>query len=95
MVLTRNGKEAAAKAYAEEKGIHKGTVLGGESLVSNATVGNILGKLSQLQNQAEASLVELENGKYGIDYEVAMEMKESADDQYYLMGTDRYDGSFI
>ena len=95
MILTRTGKEAPAKSYAEKNGIHKGTVLGGDSLVSNATVGNILGKLSQLQNQAEASIVELENGEYGIDYEVIMDVKDSADDQYYFMATDGYDGSFI
>ena len=95
LILTKNGKETFAKAYAEKNGIHKGTVLGGDGLVSNATVGNILGKLSQLQNQATVSVVEIDNEEYGINYEVCMEVKESADDDYYLMTADRYDGSMI
>ena len=70
-------------------------MLGGDGLVSNATVGNILGKLSQLQNQATVSVVEIDNEEYGINYEVCMEVKESADDDYYLMTADRYDGSMI
>lgn len=46
LILTRTGKETAAKDYAEANEIHSGVVLGGEGLIDDKTVENVFGRLS-------------------------------------------------
>lgn len=43
LILTKTGKEAAAKKYAQENQISQGVVLGGNLLISDETVKNIFG----------------------------------------------------
>ncbi|MBQ2879767.1 MAG: cell wall-binding repeat-containing protein, partial [Anaerotignum sp.] len=43
LVLTQNGKQAAAKAYADENGIKGGYVMGGTMLIADDTVRDIFG----------------------------------------------------
>lgn len=43
LILTMTGKEAAAKAYAEEYDIHSGCILGGSKLISDASAKKIFG----------------------------------------------------
>ena len=93
LILVKTGKVAAAMTYAEAKKVHKGSVLGGSSLIDDNSVGRIFGKISTLKNQAEAKFVQLESGEFAIQYDVIMEECSSADDQYYLMTADKYDGS--
>lgn len=47
LILTKTGKEAAAKAYAEANQISEGVVLGGNTLIDDKTVVNIFGNSSK------------------------------------------------
>lgn len=95
LILTRTGKIQAAKDYAEAKKIHKGAVLGGDILIDDNSVGKILGKLSNLKNQATAEFTEIESGEFAVQYDVTMAQVSSSDNNYYLMLADSYDGSMV
>ncbi|MBR5806845.1 MAG: cell wall-binding repeat-containing protein [Oscillospiraceae bacterium] len=43
LILTKTGKQAAAKGYMQAKGIESGAVLGGASLIDDATAKDIFG----------------------------------------------------
>ena len=93
LILTRTGEEAEAKNYANANNIHKGSVLGGESLINKTTAQNVFGRISQLENEAIAKFVEVGDDEFAVQYQVIMGQKKSADDQYYLMMADSYDGT--
>lgn len=95
LILTRTGKESAAMVYANENSIHKGAVLGGDILINDKTAGNVFGRLSELENQASAKFIEAGEMEYAVHYEVTIGNKKSADNYYYLMMADSYDGTLI
>lgn len=95
LILTRTGKEAAAKEYASANGIHKGIVIGGPGLISNAAAGNVFGRISELENKASATFIEAGVGAFAVHYEVIMGTKSSADNYFYLMIADKEDGTLI
>lgn len=93
IILAQPGRETTAKEYAETYGIHKGSVLGSSSLIDDDTVRKILGRISEIE--AEAELVAHTDGEVELIYETFVNEKSSADNNYYLIQTDSYSGKMI
>ena len=93
--LTKPGYETTASEYAKENGIYKGYVLGGPSFVTDSSVGKILGRISEMENAPTAEFASAGNGEYRIEYQAILSEKNSADNYYYLLQADSYEGRLI
>ena len=95
MILSMTGKETYAKAHAEKNKIHKGKVLGGGILISDAACKKILGELSKLESEISAEIQVAEEDRWKIMYHTYLRQRDSSDDNYYLMRVDSLTGAII